>query len=92
MEKNDVAKLKLLLDTIETFVYSIPGLSEEYDLPGRAYAKHGDSASFEWHQFQLEEFQGAYLMIIIQYWTGNQIARTRVRQQRFARVAAVGFL
>jgi len=29
--------------------------------------------------------QGAYLTIVLQYWTGNAIGRTRVRQQRFIR-------
>ena len=82
-------KLKALLDTIETYIYSIPGLNEEYDLPGRTYVKHGENASPEWQQYQLEELQGAYLMIVLQFWTGNSIARRRVRQQRFTRVVAV---
>ena len=82
-------KLKLLLDTIEAYIYSIPGLSDEYDSPDRLYVKRGESASPEWQQYQLEEFQGAYLMIVLQYWTGNHIARMRVRQQRFTRLVAV---
>ena len=28
-------------------------------------------------------------MVVLQYWTGNHIARMRVRQQRFTRVVAV---
>ena len=79
----------MLLDTIETYIYSIPGLNIEYDAPGRIYVRHGPEASEEWQQYQLEELQGAYLFIVLQYWTGNAIARTRVRQQRFARVVAV---
>jgi hypothetical protein len=31
-------------------------------------------------------------MIVLQYWTGNPIARTRVRQQRFTRVVAVSIM
>merc|ERR1712093_401986 len=88
-ESEDVAKLKGLLDTIEGYILSIPGLSDEYEMPGRLYAKHGEAASAEWQQYQLEELQGAYLMIVLQYWTGNPTARTRVRQQRFPKVVHV---
>lgn len=85
----DITKLKILLDTIETYIYSIPGISEEYELPDRAFIKHGENASLDWQRFQLEQLQGAYLMIVLQYWTGNPIARARVRQQRYGRVVAV---
>jgi hypothetical protein len=84
-----VAKLKLLLDTMECYIYSIPGLSDEYELPDRPYIRQGEDSSLEWRQYQLQELQGAYLMIVLQYWTGNGIARTRVRQQRFPRIVAV---
>lgn len=87
--KEDVDKLKVLLDTIEAFVYSMPRLSEEYDLPDRTYVNHREDSSLEWQRFQLEELQGAYLVIVLQYWTGNPIARTRVRQQRYGRVVAI---
>ncbi|KAH7383612.1 hypothetical protein BKA64DRAFT_163191 [Cadophora sp. MPI-SDFR-AT-0126] len=88
-ESEDVVKLKGLLDTIEGYIFSIPGLSDEYEMPGRLYAKHGETASAEWQQYQLEELQGAYLMIVLQYWTGNPTARTRVRQQRFPKVVHI---
>jgi hypothetical protein len=81
--------VKLLLDTVEAYVFSIAGISEEYDLPGRPYVRHGENQSPEWQRFQLEELQGAYLLVVLQYWTGNPIARVRVRQQRFGRVVAV---
>ncbi|CZS90558.1 related to transcription factor Pig1p [Rhynchosporium graminicola] len=88
-DSKDVAQLKLLLDTIESYIFSIPGLSDEYDMPGRVYVKHGENASPEWQQYQLQELQGAYLMIVLQYWTGNTIARTRVRQQRFPKIVHI---
>jgi len=85
----EVETLKSLLDTIESLIYSVPGLNDEYDLPGRVYVKQGENSSHEWQQYQLEEFQGAYLMIVLQYWNGNTIARTRVRQQRFSKLISV---
>ena len=88
-EAEEVKKLRLLLDTIETHIYSIPMLNDEYDSPGRVFVRQGDDAPAEWQQYQLEELQGAYLMIVLQYWTGNTIARARVRQARFTRIVAV---
>ncbi|KAI9869806.1 MAG: hypothetical protein M1823_008947, partial [Watsoniomyces obsoletus] len=37
-------------------------------------------------QFQFEIFQGAYLIIIAQYFSGNVAAKRRARRQRFTRV------
>lgn len=88
-DPQEVIKIKILLDTIETYIYSLPGLSEEYDHPGRQYAKLKDGATPEWQQYQLEEMQGAYLMIVLQYWTGTATARKRVRQARFTRIIEI---
>jgi hypothetical protein len=88
-ELEDVKKLKSLLDIIETYIFSTPPISDEYESPSRFYVRRGEDSSPEWRQFQLEELQGAYLMVVLQYWTGNPIARTRVRQQRFPRINAV---
>ncbi|KAL3420884.1 transcription factor [Phlyctema vagabunda] len=85
----EVSKIKLLLDVIESFIYSLPGLSEEYDSPGRIYSKPTERATPEWKQYQLEEMQGAYLMIVLQYWTGSETARKRVRQSRFTRIVEI---
>lgn len=79
----------MLLDTIEAYIFSLPGINDEYDLPGRTYVKRGEDASPEWQQYQLEEVQGVYLMIVLQYWAGERTARLRVRQQRFCRIVAV---
>jgi hypothetical protein len=84
--------MRLLLDTIETCVFSFPALSDEYDLPGRRHVKHEEGDSLKLQRHRLEELQGAYLMVVLQYWSGNLIARKRARQQRFSRVVAVSYL
>ncbi|KAB8301982.1 hypothetical protein EYC80_005436 [Monilinia laxa] len=89
MFSEQAAKVKLLLDAIETYIYSINGFNDEYDLLGRRYADRVDNSSQEWLQYQLEEFQGAYLIIVLQYWSGNEIAKKRARQQRFARLLSI---
>ncbi|KAK6613845.1 hypothetical protein H4I96_00166 [Botrytis cinerea] len=88
-QADEIVKGKLLLDIMETYIYSINGFNDEFDLPGRTYAERTKNLSQEWLQYQLEEFQGAYLIVVVQYWTGNEIARTRVRQQRFAKLIAI---
>ncbi|KAI6713996.1 hypothetical protein JHW43_003426 [Diplocarpon mali] len=82
----DVAQLKILLDTIEVCIYQTSGIGEEGDLPHRRSVTKEDDLS---QQMQLEELQGAYLVIVLQHWTGNPTARTRVRQQRFTRVVQI---
>ncbi|KAG4028416.1 hypothetical protein MFRU_021g00080 [Monilinia fructicola] len=89
MFSEQAAKVKLLLDAIETYVYSINGFNDEYDFPGGRYADRVDDSSQEWLQYQLEEFQGAYLIIVLQYWSGSEIAKKRVRQQRFTRLLSI---
>lgn len=81
----------MLLDVIETFVFNLPGsgLNLEYDSPERRYMRHGLDTPEEWQQWQMEEAQGAYLFVVLQYWTGNSVARVRAREQRFPRVVQV---
>ncbi|KAI9650259.1 hypothetical protein NHQ30_000272 [Ciborinia camelliae] len=86
---DEVAKVKLLLDTIEIYIYSINGFNDEFDFSGRNYVRRADNPSREWLQYQLEEFQGAYLILVIQYWSGTEIAKTRLRQQRFAKLVSI---
>lgn len=76
---------------MEGYIYSIRGLSDEYDLPSRHYHIQGRDVTAEWQQYQLEELQGAYLILVLQHWTGNTIARARVRQNRFDKLAGVSF-
>lgn len=88
-DARDVGELKSLLDITESYIFSVPGISDEYDLPDRSYVVRDENSSPEWQRYQLEELQGAYLMIVLQFWTGNPLARIRVRQQRFQRIVSV---
>jgi hypothetical protein len=85
----DAEGMRLLLDTIETCIFSFPALSDEYDLPGRQHAINEEESSLELQRRRLEELQAAYIMVVLQYWSGNLIARKRARQQRFSRIVAV---
>ena len=80
-----VTWIRQLLDLIETYIYGLPGLRDEFEgSPDLAHATDEDAL---FHQF--ETFQGAYLIIVAQYFSGSITARRRVRQQRFSRVLTV---
>jgi len=89
-DENEVLQLKLLLDVIEFYIYTNPGLGDEYSEDGSIYPFLEDDNPMQ--QNRMEEFQGAYLMIVVQYWTGDMMARKRARQSRFPRIIAVRML
>ena len=79
--------LKQLLDLIETYIYALPGLGVEYEgCLNLAQAVDDDRLQ---HQFEI--FQGAYLIVVAQYFSGNTTARKRARLQRFTRVLSVSY-
>ncbi|RFU36198.1 hypothetical protein B7463_g24, partial [Scytalidium lignicola] len=77
-----IANLKLLFDPIEAYLFSLPGWSDEYEL-NRIYHPVHETATDQWQQYQLDELQAGFLIILLQYWTGNMVARNRVSQHRF---------
>lgn len=80
-----VAWIRKLLDPIETYIYGLPGLRDEHEgCLDLCQAPDDDTLH---HQF--ETFQGAYFIIVAQYFSGSITARRRVRQQRFSRVLTV---
>jgi hypothetical protein len=84
-DPNKVTTWKALLDVIEAFVFDQPGLRDEYlGSVNLAEAENEDKLNF---QFQV--FQAAYLVVVIQYFSGNLAARRRARRQRFAKILSV---
>ena len=77
-----VHRMRSLLDVIECHIYSLPGLRDEFN-DSLDLSVASDEFTL-WHQF--ETFQGAYLIIVAQYFSGNLGARRRARRQRFTRV------
>ena len=81
-DRVQVQRMRSLLDVIEAYIYGLPGLRDEYcssfDL---SVAPNEDIL-----QSQFEIFQGAYLIVIAQYFSGNLAAKRRARRQRYTRV------
>ena len=75
-------RMKSLLDVIECYIFSLPGLRDEFT--GSVDLSVAADEVENWRQF--EAFQGAYLIIVAQYFSGNLAAKRRARRQRFTRV------
>jgi hypothetical protein len=84
-DPDKVAWIRKLLNLIETYIYGLPGLRDEHE-GGLDLSQAADDDILH-RQFQT--FQGAYLIIVAQYFSGSITARRRVRQQRFSRVLTV---
>jgi hypothetical protein len=81
-----VAWMKSLLDLMEAYVFSLPGLREEFPgSPSLAVAPDEETL-----HYQFQQFQGAYLFVVVQYFSGNLAARRRARRHRFQTILAVG--
>ncbi|KAH8819775.1 hypothetical protein F5884DRAFT_849078 [Xylogone sp. PMI_703] len=86
----EVEQLKSLLDLIEYHLYTnlIP---DDFKIPSQQNdtVTVGEDFYDALLQHDVEVMQGAYLMIVIQVWTGNTMARKRARHQNFSRVVAM---
>ncbi|KIW14953.1 hypothetical protein PV08_07740 [Exophiala spinifera] len=84
-ERAKVLWMKNLLDVMEACIFSWPGLKDDYGgLFTLAEAPDEDTLDF---QFQI--FQGAYLMVVVQFFSGNLSGRRRARRQRFTTVISI---
>jgi hypothetical protein len=80
-----IDRMKMLLDVIELYIFNVPGLREEF-----SYSFDLSKAADEDTLYaQFEIMQGAYLIIVAQYFSGNLAAKRRARRQRFTRVLDV---
>lgn len=82
---------KRVLDFAELYVYSTDALSCENEV-GRIFIGRPttDMERKEWAMFQ--NFQAAYLMVVIQYWAGTKASRNRAMEARFSEIILVSFL
>ncbi|KEF62458.1 uncharacterized protein A1O9_00430 [Exophiala aquamarina CBS 119918] len=81
-DRRKVASWKSLLDIIEAYIFNCSGFREEYI--GSINLAEAPDEDTLFYQFQM--FQGAYLMIIAQYFSGNLAGRRRARRERYMRV------
>lgn len=82
-----VAWMKSLFDVMEAYIFALPGLRDE-TMGGFMLTDAPDEETLN-YRFQI--FQGAYLMIVTQFFSGNLAGRRRARRQRFCTILSVCF-
>ena len=90
-QENSTAKL--VMDVAELYIYSLDDLREEFEISSyilRAMSGSSMAQSASPSPYTFQVLQGAYLMVCIQFWAGNAIARKRSIESRFAAVIKVG--
>ena len=80
-----VAWMRGLLDLIELCIFSLPALRDEY-FSTSGYLQVPDEEALNYH---FQTYQGAYLFVVVQYFSGNLGARRRARRQRFPTILNV---
>ncbi|KIW21712.1 uncharacterized protein PV07_12855, partial [Cladophialophora immunda] len=84
-EQAKVCWMKNLLDVIESYIFSLPEVRDEF-FGTLGVSEAPDEDAVEYH-FQL--FQGAYLFVVVQYFSGNLAGQRRARRQRFPSILNV---
>lgn len=84
-ERAKVHWMKNLLDVMEAYMFSWPGLKDDYS----GFFTLAEAPDEETLDFQFQIFQGAYLMVVVQFFSGNLSGRRRARRQRFTTVISV---
>jgi hypothetical protein len=87
---HEVKSGKILLDLAEMFVFSASDLTEESEIQRMLRASLGSSPdqSGMMSSMALQNLQAAYVMVCLQFWAGNPVARRRAIE-RFAVVVKV---
>lgn len=86
--EEEVSAAKSLLDIAELYVYSTDFFTPEYEI-NLALRGSQPSASIEDDFEAFQHFQGAYLMVVVQFWAGSQTSRQRAMEHRFSQIIKV---
>lgn len=91
-DEHELAAAKSLLDVAELYCFSSDVLSPDSEIRLALQEQHAQPAApmSDWVAFQ--QFQGAYLMVAVQYWAGNAAARNRAMECRFSEIIKVIYL
>ncbi|KAL2404605.1 hypothetical protein ABEF93_006304 [Exophiala dermatitidis] len=84
-EPAKVAWMKTLFDVMEAYIFNLPGIRDE--MTGSFELSKAPDEDTLHYQFQI--FQSAYLMVVMQFFSGNLAARRRARRQRFCQVLSL---
>lgn len=81
----EVSTAKLLLDLAEIFVFSVDDLREEFEIRRslRFSSTMRQDPNLMMSPLAFDHVRAAHLMVCVQYWAGNTLAKRRVVETRF---------
>lgn len=89
-DDRDVSLAKVLLDLVEHYVYSIDDLTEAFEVRQMFRAPQTPALDMlPMSMLAFQHLQAAYIMVCVQFWAGNLVARRRAADARFAVVVKV---
>ncbi|RFU27055.1 hypothetical protein B7463_g9284, partial [Scytalidium lignicola] len=84
--ETDLTSIKLLLDLVELYIFSLDDFTEEFE--GRGFLRLSMGLHYrdtrDTDPLSFHNFQAAYFITFVQYWAGNKAARKRAMETRFS--------
>lgn len=89
--ETDVNATKVILDLAELYIYTLPDFTEETEVRNMLSLSFGliskEKAGVS--HLTLHNLQAAYILVIVQFWSGNTAARKRCMETRYGAVVNV---
>ncbi|GAM85118.1 hypothetical protein ANO11243_031220 [Dothideomycetidae sp. 11243] len=88
-DPRELSAVKSILDLVEIFVFESELFSHHAEIRRTMLTPDQTASGLpnDWLNFQ--NFQAAYLNVVVQHWAGNKIARDRSMETRFSQVVRV---
>lgn len=87
-DQRETCLARRVLDLAELFIFSNEVFSAESEIcTVFSGGQHCDQQVSDWVRFQ--NLQAGFIMVIVQYWAGNRMARNRAVENRFSEVVKV---
>lgn len=80
----EVNSARSILDLVEYYIFSLDDLTDEHEI-----RQIMQSGNLEESPFSLSSLQAAYIMVVLQFWTGSAVSKKRTIESRFTNVTRV---
>ncbi|KAI1000431.1 hypothetical protein K3495_g7762 [Podosphaera aphanis] len=80
----EVNAARIILDLVEYYIFSLDDLTDEQEI--RQMMRTGNIIE---SPFVFQNLQAAYIMVVLQFWTGNSISKKRAIESRFGNVVKI---
>lgn len=83
-DEAEVNSARIILDLVEYYIFSLDDLTDENEI--RQMIQSGQLLQ---SPFSLQNLQAAYIMVVLQFWTGSLVSKKRALESRFNTVVKV---